>query len=145
MLRPHWAGFQNVVDDWANLYLYLVIFIYGYPVFASDELLTSIERNRWFHLALGVGITVFLILCFASNVLPMPLSAGVQEAVGNFFRGVNVGLWLVAFVGFRAVLFNRPSRILTYANEAVNSFYVLHQTVTIALVFFVVKWPTGIF
>ena len=39
---------------------------------------------------------------------------------------------------------NRNNGALSYANEAVLPFYILHQTVIISIGFYVVQWTVGV-
>jgi glucans biosynthesis protein C len=45
---------------------------------------------------------------------------------------------------FRKSILNRNARFLSYANEAVLPFYILHQTVIIVIGYYIVQWDTGV-
>ena len=59
---------------------------------------------------------------------------------------VGVGTWgfIVFLLGTAAKRLNRPSRLLTYANEAVLPFYLFHQTVILGIGWFVIRWNMGV-
>jgi surface polysaccharide O-acyltransferase-like enzyme len=46
---------------------------------------------------------------------------------------LNRWLWIVAIFGWGHYLFNRPMKWLPYATEAVFSWYILHQTITVVV------------
>ncbi len=75
------------------------------------------------------------------------MSAYDDPAFGTPARGVIWALfglcswcWVVAILGFGMRHLNFNTRFLQYANEAVLPFYVLHQTVLLAVGYFVVRW-----
>jgi surface polysaccharide O-acyltransferase-like enzyme len=47
----------------------------------------------------------------------------------------NLWFWILGLVGYAGRYLNRPSRLLTYANEAVLPWYILHQTLIIVFAF----------
>ena len=53
-------------------------------------------------------------------------------------RGFSGYCWAVALLGFARQFLNRPSAFLSYANEVVYPFYIIHQTVILLIGFNVV-------
>jgi peptidoglycan/LPS O-acetylase OafA/YrhL len=47
-------------------------------------------------------------------------------------------------IGFASAYLSFNHSILSYANEAVYPFYILHQTVMVVIGFYIVQWPLGI-
>jgi len=43
------------------------------------------------------------------------------------------------------LFFISSTRFLGYANEAVLPFYILHQTIIVAIGFYLIHWNTGVF
>ena len=41
--------------------------------------------------------------------------------------------WILVILGYAAKYKNKPSRWLSYANRAVYPFYILHQTITVTI------------
>ena len=52
---------------------------------------------------------------------------------------VNGWSWILAIFGYGAKFLNKPSTQLTYANRAVYPFYILHQTITIIIAYYLLK------
>jgi glucan biosynthesis protein C len=59
-------------------------------------------------------------------------------------QAVSTWCWLLAILGLGSRFLNRNNRSLSYANEAVLPFYILHQTIIITIGFYVVQWNTGV-
>ena len=53
LLRPHFPGMQNLVWDWANFVLYLVLVFYGFVFAVNGRILDNIYRLRLFSLCFG--------------------------------------------------------------------------------------------
>jgi len=60
--------------------------------------------------------------------------------IGNF----NLWFWLMAILGLGHRYLNADNRVLRYARDASYPFYILHQTVIVAIGFFVVGWTAGV-
>jgi hypothetical protein len=59
------------------------------------------------------------------------------KAFGSWF-------WLTTFIGLGSRYLRSKNRFLTYANEAVLPFYILHQTVIVVVAFLLINWPVGV-
>jgi len=59
---------------------------------------------------------------------------------------VSVGNWgaVVFMLSLGAKYLNFKSKTLTYSNEAILPFYILHQTIILAVGWYVVRWNMGI-
>ena len=56
--------------------------------------------------------------------------------------GMSIGIWgwIVFLMGTATRHWNRPGKFLSYANEAVLPFYLLHQLVILGIGWFVIQW-----
>ena len=52
---------------------------------------------------------------------------------------------LIAILGYGKQYLNFTNRFLKYQNEASYPVYILHQTVIIAIGYFVIRWTMGVF
>ncbi len=123
---------NGLVDDWFNLSHSFSLFFLGFLLLTSGEgFWTNVTRNRWMYLGLGAAGFTLLMLCWEVwGDFPH------KAPFINFIRTFNMWSWILAIFGFGAVLFTRPSRALSYANEAVYPFFILHQTVMMALCYY---------
>jgi hypothetical protein len=120
----------------ALLYLWLVLA--GFLVFSDERAQARVQRLRWLSLVLAVASTAtYLVLSFR----PAGLTLGTPHyAFALGLRGLGCWCWVLAALGLamRYLAFSTP--FLTYANEAVLPFYILHQTVLLSVGYFVVQW-----
>jgi hypothetical protein len=56
---------------------------------------------------------------------------------------INYWSWILTFFGFAAKYLNKTSEKLRYANEAVYPFYILHQTITIIIGYYIMNLDWG--
>jgi glucan biosynthesis protein C len=122
---------------WAFL-VYLWLTLAGFLVVSGEHLQVSIERLRWLSLLIG------LILAAAQVPLlgleEAPAFGTWRYALGWGFRALGSWCCVLAMLGLGRKHLNYGTPFLKYANEAVLPFYILHQTVILAVGYFVVQW-----
>jgi hypothetical protein len=93
---------------------------------------------RWISLTAAVLGFFALLVLWASKGDPAFGSSRYMQVFGIF--GMVSWCWLLAFFGFGMKTLNFKTRFMTYANEAVLPFYILHQTILLCIGYFVVGW-----
>jgi len=137
VLRPCWPDNRNLVADWFNFAFYLILFLYGALLGPLTGFWRAAERQRY--LLLALGLAAFSFYYWADDYYYTLLGGAIKRAV----QGLNCWCWILACVGFGRRYLNRSSSLLRHANEAVYPFYILHQTVLIALAYYVLPWPAS--
>jgi len=127
-----------------NMIAYLLFFTFGYLIVANPRIMETVKRLSWITLALGV--IAFLCAAFFVEELADPVKyfGTTSFIVAQLVQSLGTWCWLLAFLGLGSRFLNRNNRFLSYANEAVLPFYILHQTIIISIGFFVVQWNTGV-
>jgi hypothetical protein len=128
--RREWGGWP--------LPIYMFFFIYGFIIVSHDDLQRSIQRLRWVSLVAGVLCWVALSMLWGEPSYPSYGTVRYVEVFG--IRGISSWGWILAFLGFGFKHFTRSTPILSYANEAVLPFYILHQTILLSVGYFVIQW-----
>jgi glucan biosynthesis protein C len=118
---------------------YLALLIIGYILAASDGPTRAMERHRT--AALLVGVLSFILGYFAYKASEQ-WSLAPRELLMSFLRGVLCWSWLVAICGFASRYLRFSNGFLKYANEAVLTFYILHQMVILCVGFYVLRLHT---
>ena len=135
VLRPYWPDQRNLVSDWFNFTFYFTLFCYGYLLGPLAGFWQAAERQRYLFLLLGVA--AFSFYYWGDDYYYALVGGAIKRAV----QGANCWCWVLVCVGFGRRYLNRDSPLLQRANEAVYPFYILHQTVLIALAYYVLQWP----
>ncbi len=136
-LRPYWpSDANNLVADWGNFSSKALIFLTGFVLCSGEQVWDRIEKYRLRALGLGLVTAAALYFCWYSGVEIQ----GLYRSAFRVLRNLNIWCWLVAVLGFgrRYLRFNHP--FLKYATEAVYPWYILHQTVIVAIGYYAAGW-----
>ncbi len=68
-LRPKWHGFQNLYNDWANFFLYIFYFIYGYLI-ADARFGQAIDKHLKVSVIMAITSMSLLFGLWANDILP---------------------------------------------------------------------------
>jgi uncharacterized membrane protein (DUF485 family) len=140
---PPYFIFPSGYGGW-KLPTYLVLFIMGYVMASSPQFEQSIEKNRKVTLLLAIILSLFII---AFILLTGGTSSSVSAPSGGIDRSyvpqsiviaLNGWCWVTAILGFGRKHLSFNHRFLKVSNELVLPFYVLHQSVIVAVAFYVV-------
>ncbi|MDP3242002.1 MAG: acyltransferase family protein [Reyranella sp.] len=137
-LTPISWNINGLVGDWNGLVSYGALLLYGAFVFGSSDLLTALQRQRFFSLAVGLIAYAFLHVGFFAGTVRATIPPEIRP-VFALLSAVNVMAWLFAIIGFAHRHLTRRPAFLAEATEAVYPFYLLHQTVTVIAVYWLLK------
>ncbi|MDM9631401.1 acyltransferase family protein [Robiginitalea aurantiaca] len=141
LLEPFFNVTHALVGDWFALLNFGTLFVYGFLLLASGEdFWDNVTRYRRRNLMLGIGsfLVLAVIWQFEDSSLRHFTEAG--------FKVFNLWTWIFVLFGYSAVYLNKPSKWLRYFNRAVYPFYILHQTLTLIIAYFIMDlnwgfWP----
>ncbi len=125
--------------DWGggSILTHATFFLSGFLIVSHEGLQKNIQRFRWLSMVLAV---ILMAALFSLMMTFGDTSNTLLIAVGRGLWGLWSWSWVLAILGFgtRRLDFNKP--ILSYANEAVLPFYILHHPVLLSVGYFVVQW-----
>jgi len=139
LLEPFFPSTYALVGDWFNLVNYGFLFFAGFCLITIGDAFWSAvrQRRRWYLLAGAASFSLLLLIW--TQLEDSPLVHFTEALVAVF----NCWSWILALFGYASAYLNRPSRALAYANEAVYPFYILHQTITVVLGYYLMNAPLG--
>ena len=137
-LTPISWNINGLVGDWNGLVSYGALLLYGAFVFGSSDLLKALQRQRFFSLAVGLIVYAFLYVGYFAGTVRATIPPEIRP-VFALLSAVNVMAWLFAIIGFAHRHLTRRPAFLAEATEAVYPFYLLHQTVTVIAVYWLLK------
>lgn len=142
ILNERFPATNALIDDWANHFLYISVFLIGFLLMKLPPLQAKVRILRWF--SLGFALTTLSIL-YAFYWFKDTALNGLGLDVYYVLKQSNRWFWLMAILGFAMQHLNIKSRYLSKANEMVYPFYILHQTIIVALAFYLreVQWGIG--
>lgn len=139
LLEPFFPSTHALWGDWFNVVNYLTLFFYGFLLISVGDIFwRTLAANRRKYLYLGIAgfsLMIGLRMFWEDSTLVHFIEA--------LFKVVNLWAWIMVLFGYASAYLNQSSRTLTYANEAVYPFYILHQTITIAIGFYLMDLDWG--
>jgi glucans biosynthesis protein C len=134
----------SLVDDWFVFIFSITLVFYGYFFGGSDRFWQACEKFRyWF-----AGIAVFCIAVLFYKYWWINNLPKVQETnlyLFGILNSIHIWVLILTILGFAKKYLNFTNRFLSYANQAVYPFYILHQTLIVSFGYYVVQWPLPIF
>jgi glucans biosynthesis protein C len=126
-----------------DLTFYLIIFIYGYYFFSSENFRNTVKATVKIHFILAIITSVIYILWFM-KAFPQPGS--VQEILFYAVRTINCWSLLLCIFFLAEKYLSSSNSFLKYASEASMPFYVLHQPVIIGIGYFIhdLSWSVSL-
>ena len=141
LIEPFFPITHALIGDWFAIVNYSFLFLFGFLLISvREEFWTSVTLNRRFYLVCGViGFTLWfaLVMTFEDS-----MALHFTEA---FLKVFNLWSWILTLFGYAAKYLNHQSKALSYSNEAVYPFYILHQTVTIIAGYYLMDLSWGLF
>ena len=131
---PPYFEFPTDYGGW-KMSTYLVFFILAYVLASDSEFEESIDKNGIPALVMGIISSMAIIVLFATSGVELIQSIYIPFTILWTFNGF---CWVIAILGFGRKRLNFDHRYLKTANELVLPFYILHETVIIAIAFYVV-------
>jgi peptidoglycan/LPS O-acetylase OafA/YrhL len=139
VLMPRFEVTHDLVNDWFNHAQSFTVFLFGYALARSAAFWTELARLRR---PLGGAALAMLAVYVPLLKLDVEFAEPALVAI-RAWRGVMVWTVLLAILAWARHALDRPFRWLPYASEAVFPWYVIHQTATVALAYWLVPLRLG--
>ena len=116
---------------------YFVFFVTAYVMACNPKFEESVEKSRMLALLLGI-LTSFLAIGSLLIAEADPSGTASHYLTVSTFQALNGWCWVTAILGYgrKHLSFNHKS--LQPSNELVLPFYILHQSVIVAVAFYIV-------
>ncbi len=130
---------QSLLDDWFLFVFSLTLLLYGYFLGGSTRFWQSCEKYRYWFLATAIVCIIVLFYGYWWNMqLPKEQNAVLYRY--GILNAVHIWCLILAALGFAKKHLNFSNKFLQYANQAVYPFYILHQTLIVAMGYYIVQW-----
>jgi peptidoglycan/LPS O-acetylase OafA/YrhL len=139
VLMPRFEITHDLLGDWFNHAQSFTVFLFGYALARSEAFWAELSRRRR---TLGGAAVVMLALYVPLLKLDVEFAEPVLVAI-RAWRGLMVWTVLLALLAWARHALDRPFRWLPYASEMVFPWYVIHQTATVALAYWLVPMRLG--
>lgn len=114
-----------LTNDWYAISYYFVCLLTGFFLAnLGSSLWKAFIKVRFLSLTIGLIASILVIGMLAKGESPLWI---------QILKPLNVWCWILTIFGFSSRYLNRKSNILTYRNNAVYPFYILHFTIILFL------------
>jgi glucans biosynthesis protein C len=147
LLRPFFPEeTHDLIHDWAYFVFYFTFFFLGIICYSIPQLWQAIGKNRK-HLLMGMifSLIPFYVCYFHFRGLIHLLWD--EEIVGDFFDRTAIFVsWftVITIIAYGQHYLNKPHPWLSKISEGLYPFYILHQSVIIAIGYYVCQWNWSI-
>jgi fucose 4-O-acetylase-like acetyltransferase len=116
---------------------FILVFVLGFLLLGDERISAAIARHWVWILCLGVIASLVYIWAEPQT--------GWGDTIAVFTGKkllYEIGVWcmILGLLGLAQRFFTAGGPVLGYATEAAYPFYILHQTVLVAVAYFVVRW-----
>ncbi len=147
ILRPYFPEeTHDLVHDWAFFVFYFAFFLFGFLCYSNSNLWVTIGNNRRYLLIAMLAALVPFYGCYLHfrEWYQLPWTDDTIETIFDVSAIFVSWFTVITIIAYGQHYLNKSHKWLTIANEGLYPFYILHQTVIIAIGFYVVQWPWGI-
>jgi peptidoglycan/LPS O-acetylase OafA/YrhL len=141
-------GLFGAQRSWPDFLWYTIYFVIGYIMAADQRFTDAFKRHGWLCFALWLvgffGGLGFLVLVLGYQSLPGPQPFSWMYVLYQIVWSISSWSAVVFMLSIGARYLNFNHQVLAYSNEAVLPFYLFHQTIILAVGFFVIPWNIGI-
>ncbi|MCK8520914.1 acyltransferase family protein [Aquimarina sp. D1M17] len=140
LIEPFFPVTHALVDDWFTFINYFILFFYGFVLLATGNVFWE-QIDRIKKRALWIGCVAFLI---QTTIWIIGKDSILIHFTEGMIKVINLWSWILVLFGYAAKYLNRKSSTISYCNRAVYPFYILHQTITITIGYYLMDlhWNT---
>ena len=133
----------SLVEDWFVFNSSITYLILGYFFASSTLFWENCERYRKINLTIAIICSIALFTYYyLSNALPK--KDGVETQLYFILDAIQIWSIILSIIGFAKKYLNNSSNILQYLNQAVFPFFIIHQTIIVALGYWIVQLNVSI-
>ncbi len=144
-LSVHFPTTYDLINDIAR-HSYFIFFVFtGLLLYKFPVLLQQIEQKRRLYLRIAFTLILFINVIRWNGWEPFGLwEDWIRKPQTYLFIAlvnVNAWAWVLSSLGYGRKYLNKKSNWLSYCNQAVYPFYILHQTIIVVIGYYVVQTP----
>ncbi|HEY0653091.1 MAG TPA: acyltransferase family protein [Chryseosolibacter sp.] len=148
ILRPYFPDeTHDLIHDWGFFAFYFSFFLFGMLCYSNNALWLSIGQNRKYLLAASVfSLVPFYVTYFHfREIVILPWDMDTVETMFDVSAIFMSWFTVITVIAYGQYYLNRPHPWLKHFNEGLYPFYILHQTVIIAIGYYICQLPWSIF
>lgn len=140
LLRPYFPEeTHDLTHDWAFFIYYFIFFLMGILAYSIPNLWQAIGTNRkYLLLAMIISLIPFYICYFYfRDLIILPWTNDTVETIFDVTSIFVSWFTVITIIAYGQHYLNKPHPWLSKINEGLYPFYILHQTVIIAIGYYI--------
>ncbi|MBO9202252.1 MULTISPECIES: acyltransferase family protein [Niastella] len=134
---------HDLIHDWGRHIYWIFFLLTGFTCINFPALMDSLERNRRTSFLLAFATILIINYIRWNNLEPDDIFPNWRHDWRMYAYMLLFPLtawgWIFTAIGYAKRYLNKKHRIQNYINEAVYPFYILHQTIIVIVVFYVIR------
>jgi len=148
VLRPYFPEeTHDLLHDWAYFVFYFSFFLFGMLCYSNPLIWNAIGQSRKYLLVVSLLILVPFYGCFFQfyDIIELPWSDDTVETIFDVTAIFVSWFTVITVIAYGQHYLNKSHKWLSIINEGLYPFYILHQTVIIAIGYYICKleWSIG--
>jgi len=139
LLRPYFPDEEHNLTDLAFFVFYMCFFFFGMLCYSESKLWLSIGANRKHSLTVALLTLIPFYACYfhLHDVIILPFTDETVELIFDITAIFLSWFMVITVIAYGQYYLNKPHPWLTHVNEGLYPFYILHQTVIIAIGYYI--------
>lgn len=131
---------HGLIDDWYNHAVSFSFFMLGFFISSINGFRELLLKKRKQSLVIAlIPASILILFVWGPTFKIVNEDAEWFIYVYGFLKWTFIPSFLFAIFGYGNHLLNKPSKILSYANESVYPLYILHQTVELIFGYYLIQ------
>ncbi|MET1260826.1 acyltransferase family protein [Flagellimonas sp. DF-77] len=144
-LYIEWPEQGSLIDDWYVFLSSMTFYVLGFSLSAFPTFWEACMRYRKRFLLIALVLASFLIgLYFWEWSANKPLTQDGYLYRFGVLNGFHIWTIILAAIGYTMRYLNVSNKRLSYLNQAVYPYYIMHQAVIVASGYYILQWDIGI-
>ena len=147
LLRPYFPEeTHDLLKDWAYFTFYFLFFVMGIICYSIPQLWSAIGANRKYLLMTLLLTLIPFYICYFHfrQLLILPWTIDTIETTFDVIAIFVSWFTVITIIAYGQHYLNKPHPWLSKMNEFLYPFYILHQSVIIAIGYYVCQWDWSI-
>jgi len=136
-LYPVFGETLVIANDVYAHVMYFSIFMAGALLYSETGFWQEIDRQRWGSLVLAAVSFLAIVITFL--ILPREQWPEWLVVVARVIRSILQWSTILALLAFAGRLVRGPSRVVSYLNKSIMTYYILHQTIIVIAAYYFAK------
>jgi membrane-bound acyltransferase YfiQ involved in biofilm formation len=128
----------NTFNGTKSIGMYIALFLLGYYVLSNDNVMEKLEKNK---ITLGILTSIFTIIYILEIIF---LNDNSFTSLTSHYEAFFGWIWILFLLTIGKIYLNKINTIIQYLSEASFTIYIFHESILIAIAFYILQITSNI-